>query len=100
MPAFLGGMLYPQSGHQIIPMDEDEAPLSGPRNRISSKAPTVQMEAPRSAPASQVRQVQVERVAPLRQASANDVEERDVLINAGNPRATRYCFVSPRRGGR
>jgi hypothetical protein len=93
-------MLYPVLTHQIIPVAADASPASGLRKRVSTTARTVEMEAPRSVPSSQVRRVQMERLVPLSCRSANDVEASAVLINAGDPRATRYCYVAPRSSAR
>lgn len=89
-------MLYTLPAHQIFAGDNDEMPGSGAHKRISSTARTVQMAMPQSAPASQIRRVQVEHLVPLDRGPANDVEECAGLINAGNPCAMRYCFIAPR----
>lgn len=90
-------MLHTLPAHQIIAGDNDEMPASGARKRISSTAQTMEMARAQSVPASQIRRVQVEHLVPLGSGgSANDVEQSPGLINAGNPRVTRYCFVAPR----
>lgn len=77
----------------------DNAPMSGTRERVSPTAPTVEMAAV-CPPSSPVRRLPVERLSPLRGRPSTQEEESSVLMNTRDPRSTRYCYVAPRSGKR
>ncbi len=85
----------------IVPVSEDAPPASGVRRkeRVSPWAPTVKMPVPPPTPPAAAALLHLEHPAQVRRG-ASDAGEGAALINLGDHRSTRYCFVAPRSGRR